>query len=71
MSLPTKDLRGQPGALTLDRWVGRRYGYSIFDHNAGDVTGGYSVVNEGEATPEQYAELRKAGRAVPDEKVAA
>jgi hypothetical protein len=59
------------GDLTLDRFVGHSYTYNIFDFKKGETVGWYSVKKEGEATPEQYANLREAGRAVPDEKVAA
>lgn len=68
--METED-RIQVGALTLDYWHGKRHDYSIYDFKQHEVVGGYSVVNEGEATPEQYADLRKSGRAVPGEKVAA
>jgi hypothetical protein len=57
--------------LTLDRWVGHSHTYNIYDFNEHKVTGWYSVTREAEATPEQYADLRAAGRAVPDEKLAA
>lgn len=59
------------GDLTLDRWVGQSHDHTIYDIKEHKATGGYSVKKEGEATPEQYADLRKSGRAVPDEKVAA
>lgn len=58
------------GALTLDRWVGHSHTYTIYDLKAREATGWYSVKNEGEATPEQYSDLRESGRTVPDEKVA-
>lgn len=57
------------GDLTLDRWVGHSYTYNIYDLKQHKSVGWYSVKKEGEATPEQYADLRKAGRAVPDAKV--
>lgn len=63
--------RIEVGDLTLDQWVGKSHSYTIYDSKAHDVTGGYAVVSEGEATPGQYADLRKSGRAVPDGKVAA
>jgi hypothetical protein len=59
------------GDLTLDRWVGHSHTYTIYDFNEHKVSGSYSVKREAEATPEQYADLRKAGRAVPDDKVPA
>jgi hypothetical protein len=58
------------GDLTLDRFVGHSYTYNIYDFTRHETTGWYSVKKEAEATPEQYADLRAAGRAVPDEKVA-
>lgn len=63
--------RIEVGALTLDRWMGHRHDYTIWDSEVHEVTGGYSVKKEGEATLEQYRDLRESGRLVPDEKVAA
>lgn len=59
------------GDMTLDRYMGPSHTYTIYDLKAHEASGWYSVKKEGEATAEQYADLRKAGRAVPDEKVAA
>lgn len=63
--------RIEVGALTLDRWVGRSHTYTIYDLKKHEAIGWYAVKSEGEATSQQYADLRKSGRAVPDEKVAA
>jgi hypothetical protein len=57
--------RIEVGALTLDRWVGHRHDYNVYDFEQHEVTGGYSVVKKGEATPEQYEDLRQSGREVP------
>ena len=57
------DVRGEMvgrvnvGALTFDWWQGRSHTYTVWDLPTATETGSYSVVSEGECTPEQYEQL--------------
>lgn len=50
------------GDLTLDRWVGHSYTYTIYNLKRHEPTGWYSVKKEAECTDEQYAQLAEQGR---------
>lgn len=57
------------GALMLDRWVGRSYGYQVWSPGE-DVRWIFSVELVGEATEQQYADLLASGRTDIDPKKA-
>lgn len=50
--------------LTFDYWQGKSHTYCILNLETGEETGYYCVKSEGECTPEQYEQLRSAGREV-------
>ena len=54
--------RVEKGDLIFDYWQGKSHTYTVYDLRTLTETGHYSVVSEGECTPEQYEQLAAKGR---------
>jgi len=50
------------GETTVDRWVGQRHTYTIYNFKLAKETGWYEVVNDGELSSEDYVRYGGRGR---------